>query len=85
MIETGEAADGMHTERGRVRNVAYAGMITRYLIELDAGGELQVVRQNLETSSAEALEQRGREITVGWRPEHTVAVTQARSKEEESK
>ena len=85
IVEAGEAADGMHTERGRVRNVAYAGMITRYLIELEGGGELQVVRQNLETSSAEALEQRGREITVGWRPEHTVAVTQGRSKEEESK
>ena len=31
------------------RDVAYAGMITRYLVALDAGGELQVVRQNLET------------------------------------
>ncbi len=62
------------TERGRIVDVAYAGMITRYLVELDAGGELQVVRQNLETSSAEALEQVGREVVVGWRPEHTVAV-----------
>jgi putative spermidine/putrescine transport system ATP-binding protein len=49
-------------------------MVTRYLVELDAGGELQVVRQNLETSSAEALEQRGRAVTVGWRPDQTVAV-----------
>ena len=64
----------MDTERGRIREVAYAGMITRYVVDLDAGGELQVVRQNLETSSAEALQQRGREVTVGWRPEHTVAV-----------
>ena len=67
----------MHTEGGRVRDVAYAGMITRYRVELDAGGELQVVRQNLETSSAEALEQVGREVVVGWRPEHTVAVATA--------
>ena len=65
---------GLQTERGRIVDVAYAGMITRYLVALDAGGELQVVRQNLETSSAEALEQRGREVVVGWRPEHTVAV-----------
>ena len=64
----------MHTERGRIVDVAYAGMITRYLVALDAGGELQVVRQNLETSSAEALEQIGREVVVAWRPEHTVAV-----------
>ena len=27
----------------------------------------------------EALEQRGREVTVGWRPEHAVAVTRAES------
>ena len=74
MLDDGDAAEGMHTERGAVRDVAYAGMITRYLVALDAGGELQVVRQNLETSSAEALEQIGREVVVGWRPEHTVAV-----------
>ncbi len=76
LIEPGEATNGLQVERGRVRDVSYAGMITRYLVELEAGGELQVVRQNLETSSAEALEQRGREVTIGWRPEHTVAVKQ---------
>ena len=74
LLEPGDDADGLHTERGVIRDVAYAGMVTRYLVELDAGGELQVVRQNLETSSAEALEQRGRQVTVGWRPEQTVAV-----------
>ncbi len=77
LLEPGEAADGMQVESGQVRDVAYAGMITRYLVALDAGGDLQVVRQNLETSSAEALEQVGREVVVGWRPEHTVAVATA--------
>jgi putative spermidine/putrescine transport system ATP-binding protein len=77
IIDPGTAADGLQTEKGRVRDVAYAGMITRYLVALDAGGELQVVRQNLETSSAQALEQAGREVVVGWRPEHTVAVDTA--------
>ena len=74
LIEPDEDGSGLHTERGVIRAVAYVGMMTRYLVELDAGGELQVVRQNLETSSAEALEQRGRHVTVGWRPEQTVAV-----------
>jgi putative spermidine/putrescine transport system ATP-binding protein len=77
LIDSDEPANGMHAEGGRVRDVAYAGMVTRYLVALDAGGELQVVRQNLETSSAEALEQVGREVVVGWRPEHTVAVGSA--------
>ena len=74
LLEPTEEGAGLHTEHGVIRNVAYAGMVTRYLVQLDDGGELQVVRQNLETSSAEALELRGRQVTVGWRPEHAVAV-----------
>jgi putative spermidine/putrescine transport system ATP-binding protein len=77
VLDTAERADGLVTERGRIRDVAYAGMVTRYLVALDKGGDIQVVRQNLETSSAEALEQVGREVVVGWRPEHTVAVSTA--------
>jgi putative spermidine/putrescine transport system ATP-binding protein len=53
-------------------------MVTRYLVDLEHGGELQVVRQNLETTSAEALEQRGRRVTVGWRAEHTYAIPEPR-------
>ena len=64
-----------------IRDVAYAGMVTRYLVQLDAGGELQVARLNLETSSAEALEQRGRQVTVGWRPEQMVAVPEQKRRE----
>jgi putative spermidine/putrescine transport system ATP-binding protein len=66
--------EGLHIEEGRIRDVAYAGMVTRYLVELDGGGELQVVRQNLETSSADALEQKGRRVRIGWREEHTFAI-----------
>ena len=66
--------DGLHTEPGVVRDVAYVGMVTRYLVDLERGGELQVVRQNLETSSSEALEQQGRTVTVGWSEEHTYAI-----------
>ncbi|HKG65160.1 MAG TPA: TOBE domain-containing protein, partial [Solirubrobacteraceae bacterium] len=68
------AGDGYHVEEGRVRDVLYAGMVTRYLVELDDGGELQVVRQNLETSSADALEEKGRRVRIGWREEHTFAI-----------
>jgi putative spermidine/putrescine transport system ATP-binding protein len=64
-----EAGEG--GERGRIRDVVYVGMFTRYIVELDSGGELTVVRQNLETSSADALESRGRRVRLEWRPEHT--------------
>jgi putative spermidine/putrescine transport system ATP-binding protein len=66
--------DGLYTEPGVVRDVAYAGMVTRYLVDLEHGGALQVVRQNLETSSTEALSQQGRPVTVGWSEEHTYAI-----------
>jgi putative spermidine/putrescine transport system ATP-binding protein len=72
IVESGD--DGLHTEEGVVRDVAYIGMVTRYLVALDGGGELQVVRQNLETSSTEALEQRGKRVRVGWRDEHTYVI-----------
>jgi putative spermidine/putrescine transport system ATP-binding protein len=58
-------------EPGHIRDVVYVGMFTRYIVELDSGGELTVVRQNLETSSADALESQGRRVRLEWRPEHT--------------
>ncbi len=61
-------------EPGHVRNVVYVGMFTRYVVELDSGGELTVVKQNLETSSSEALESRGRRVRLEWRPEHTYEI-----------
>jgi putative spermidine/putrescine transport system ATP-binding protein len=66
--------DAYHVEEGQIRDVLYAGMVTRYVVDLDEGGELVVVRQNLETSSADALEQKGRRVRIGWREEHTFAI-----------
>jgi putative spermidine/putrescine transport system ATP-binding protein len=82
LLESSEASDGLHVEEGVIRDVSYAGMVTRFLVVLQGGGELQVVRQNLETSSAEALEQKGRQIRIGWREVHTYAVDQAHKEEE---
>ena len=63
--------DGADGEAGHIRDVVYVGMFTRYIVELDSGGELAVVRQNLETSSADVLESSGRRVRLEWRPEHT--------------
>src|SRR5215216_6016253 len=68
---------GMHVEGGRVRDVVYVGMVTRYIVDLDAGGELVVVRQNLETTSAEVVAAQGRSVRIGWRPEHTYTINGA--------
>jgi len=66
-----DAGDG---ELGRIREVVYVGMFTRYIVELDSGGELTVVRQNLETSSQEVLESGGRRVRLLWRAEHTFEI-----------
>ena len=61
-------------EPGVVRDVVYAGMVTRYIVDLDSGGELVVIRQNLETSSQQALEERDKRVRLEWRPEHTYEI-----------
>ena len=58
-------------------------MVTRYTVALDAGGELQLIRQNVESTSADAASEQGREVLVGWRPEHAVAVRGKSTTEEE--
>jgi putative spermidine/putrescine transport system ATP-binding protein len=74
LLAAGDSADGLHTETGTIREVNYAGMVTRYVVVLDAGGELQVVRQNLDTTSEQALAERGRPVTIGWRDDQTSAI-----------
>jgi putative spermidine/putrescine transport system ATP-binding protein len=75
LLEAGASRDGLVVEPGTIADVAYAGATTRYLVAMKAGGELLVVRQNLETTSKEALEQRGQEVEVGWRADQAVPVT----------
>jgi putative spermidine/putrescine transport system ATP-binding protein len=81
LIAPGGSTDGLRTERGRVADVAYAGAVTRYTVALDAGGELQLVRQNVSGAPGAALAQ-GAEVLVGWRPEHAAAVRGNTTKQE---
>ena len=81
-VEDATSRDGVEYETGRIRDVVYAGMVTRYIVELDRGGELTVVRQNLETSSQEALDERGRRVRLEWRPEHTFTIEPHREETE---
>jgi putative spermidine/putrescine transport system ATP-binding protein len=55
-----------HTTTGRVREVVYLGAVTRYIVELEGGGELVVMQQNLTTSSMEALQVRGKAVGLRW-------------------
>jgi putative spermidine/putrescine transport system ATP-binding protein len=81
VIGPGDPADGLVTERGRVTEVAYAGAVTRYTVALDAGGNLQLVRQNVGEAPG-AVPEQGAEVLVGWRPQHAAAVRGNTTKEE---
>ena len=84
MLEDAEGApDGLHVEDGQIVDVAYIGAVTRYAVDLEAGGGIQVVSQNLEMSSQEALEQRGRRVRVAWRGEHAYEIPDAGEQPEE--
>ncbi len=71
------APPGAHVERGTVEEVVYLGVITRFRVQLDGGGQLVAVRQNLETAAAEVLEARGQRARVAWRPDQAFRVTTA--------
>ena len=84
ILDDGDSAsDGLRVEGGQIRDVAYIGAVTRYLVDLDGGGEIQVVRQNLEMSSQEALEQRGRRVRVACRDAHAYAIPDSHEQKEE--
>ena len=70
--EAPEAGD--EVQRGVVREVVYIGSVTRYIVDLDEGGALTVVRQNLEGFRRDADEDRGRAVQLAWRPEHTYVI-----------
>jgi putative spermidine/putrescine transport system ATP-binding protein len=60
---------------GHIRSVVYLGPDTRYIVALDAGGELVVTRQNLATSSMEALAQQGKAVRLTWKRQHNFPVS----------
>ena len=59
---------------GHVREVVYLGPETRYHVALDAGGELVVTEQNLQTTSMEALAAQGRSVRLIWKRHHVLAL-----------
>jgi putative spermidine/putrescine transport system ATP-binding protein len=60
----------MFSADGRVRDVVYLGLYTRYLVELDGGGDLVVVEQNLRSTSMDVMQARGQNVRLVWKQEH---------------
>jgi putative spermidine/putrescine transport system ATP-binding protein len=69
-----DGEDAPAAVEGVVREVAYLGSVTRYIVESEEGQMLAVLRQNLHTSATRALEERGRRVRLAWRPEDASAL-----------
>ena len=69
-----EAPPGWHIEEGVIADVVYLGPATRFLVELDKGGRLVALSQNLETAAEDAFEARGRRTRVGWRTDQVYEI-----------
>ena len=78
LVEDGQPdPPGTHAEPGRIQDVIYAGVLTRYIVDLDAGGELVVSRQNTEAPDADhdgGRLARGGRVRLAWHPEQAFTI-----------
>ncbi|MGW0954537.1 ABC transporter ATP-binding protein [Streptomyces sp. NPDC002545] len=66
------------TATGTVAEVVYLGDSTRFLVDLDTGGRLTALQQNLETSAEDVAAYRGTRVRLAWHRRHAVQVPDAR-------
>jgi putative spermidine/putrescine transport system ATP-binding protein len=59
-----------YSAEGVVRDVVYLGLYTRYFVQLDGGGEVMVIEQNLKTTSMDVLKVKGQRVRLHWKKEH---------------
>ncbi|MFJ6386064.1 ABC transporter ATP-binding protein [Streptomyces sp. NPDC091972] len=73
--ESADADEPEHASAtGTVAEVVYLGDATRFLVDLDGGGRLTALQQNLETSSEDVAAYRGARVRLQWHRRHAVAV-----------
>ena len=66
---------GARIETGVIRDVVYVGLFTRYIVDLEAGGELVVARQNERTPDT-TLDISGTPVRIAWLPDQTIVIPQ---------
>jgi putative spermidine/putrescine transport system ATP-binding protein len=73
LLEDGQQAPASaHVEPGRIRDISYAGVLTRYVVDLDAGGELVVSRQNVDHGGGHIAP--GSRVRLAWRPDQAFTI-----------
>jgi putative spermidine/putrescine transport system ATP-binding protein len=59
---------------GAVREVVYVGSGTRFIVGLEAGGELVALQQNVDASPQASAELRGQNVRLVWNKQHEYRV-----------
>ncbi|MEV1019596.1 ABC transporter ATP-binding protein [Streptomyces sp. NPDC050264] len=74
VLPDGEKHDRVHHSevRGTVADAVYLGDSTRVVVDTDAGARFVVVRQNLDTTAADALALPGNRVLLRWHRRHNV-------------
>jgi putative spermidine/putrescine transport system ATP-binding protein len=65
-----KSSESKYSVKGTVRDVVYLGLYTRYLVDLEDGGDLVVIEQNLKTTSMDVLKTRGQKVRLSWEKDH---------------
>jgi putative spermidine/putrescine transport system ATP-binding protein len=71
----GEFRDQPVKARGTVSAVVYLGSVNHYLVDLDGGGTLTVLRQNLQGTTDQTQGHRGQRVELTWADEHVIDLT----------
>jgi putative spermidine/putrescine transport system ATP-binding protein len=66
----GKVQEDMVSIDGVIRDVIYLGLFTRYLVEIEGGGDVVVVEQNLKTTSMDVLSAKGQKVRLQWHKDH---------------
>jgi putative spermidine/putrescine transport system ATP-binding protein len=77
-LVTGESDGSTETDccaTGVVKESLYAGPTSRFVVELNGGGELMVLRQNARTSFEDTEALRGKPVTLVWGREYTRVIS----------
>jgi putative spermidine/putrescine transport system ATP-binding protein len=69
-------------ESGQIRDVVYAGVLTRYIVDLDAGGELVISRQNAEAPVL-SHDARGSRVRIAWRADQAFPIGPSQGEEKQ--
>jgi spermidine/putrescine transport system ATP-binding protein len=77
VLSTAAPAGDRCRVRGRVSEVVYLGTSTQYAVQTADGSDLLVFRQNASDSSDVA--ERGEDVWLSWRPEHSLALMDSSS------